>query len=57
MESIVCTGVFGIIAYVTYSKSKQEKASGEGKKARVWMLVSLITGGLAVAGLAAAIVG
>jgi len=56
MESIFCTGVFGIIAFVAYTQSKKVKESGDDNKARLWMIVSLVAGAFAVVGLVAAIV-
>jgi len=56
MESIICTGVFAIIAFATYTQSKKGKASGDDNKARLWMIVSIVAGAFAAVGLVAAIV-
>ena len=57
MESLFCTGVFGIIAFVAYTQSKKVKEAGDANRARLWMIASLVAGAFAVVGLVAAIAG
>ena len=57
MESLVCAGVVGIVAFAAYTQSRKHKKANEDNKARIWMIASVITGAMAVVSIAAAIAG
>jgi hypothetical protein len=55
MGTFVCGALFAIIAYVTYTQSKKSKKANEVNQARIWFIVSILAGVLAVISIAAAI--
>jgi hypothetical protein len=57
MESLVCAGVMGIVAFAAYTQSRKHKKANEDNKARIWMIASVIAGAIAVVSIAAAIAG
>jgi hypothetical protein len=57
MESLFCTGIFGILAFAAYTQSKKVKEAGDANRARLWMIVSIVAGAFATVGLAAALAG
>jgi ABC-type iron transport system FetAB permease component len=46
--NLICVGFMVIIAWFTYTKSRRSRAANEINKSRIWMVVSIMVGVLAV---------
>ena len=46
--NLICGGFMVIIAWVTFTKSKQSRDAQELNKSRIWMVVSILAGLFAV---------
>ncbi|MCK4976076.1 MAG: hypothetical protein KAS36_04020 [Anaerolineales bacterium] len=46
--NLICVGFMMILAWVTFTKSKRSREANELNKSRIWMVVSILAGVLAV---------
>ena len=46
--NLICVGFMVIIAWFTFTKSRRSREANEINKSRIWMVVSIMVGVLAV---------
>lgn len=57
METLICGAVMVLIAFGCLTQWRKHQAAGDGNKARLWMIASILAGSMAVVSIAGAIGG